>query len=412
MAPLRKILWLLAPLWLCPYLASAKAAQASAPLPIEFLLPAVPYSLATDRAWTALVESFNLKNPKTPVHLIRRGEEFSALRELMARQLAGNLPDLAALDPAELSAVLPLQVLKPMPGTLVKALGGQPYSLPFLRAMPLLIANQHKLSGQALPKDWKGLESLLQAFIQRDVVSEDSESSSGFQLALPLQGARGLWIFEALTRIPLWKRETGGLRSSRTLIEPIHRIQRLLDAPHVARAGESWEQAVQSFIEGKTPLLIGTSDMLPYLASRAQFPLAVGPLPSAGTAVSEGKPTSLLAGSDLVMTRDRPQTRSFLEFIYSETASAQWARPGGWLPVNPTWPRSKAWRDHPPASFEGLAALLKTQSAGPRTQDPDLVRARSEWIQSLHALFGKKDERSELESLLTQIDGRLASHSY
>jgi ABC-type glycerol-3-phosphate transport system substrate-binding protein len=388
-------------------LASTASAEGK-PEPIEWLLPSFPHSVSGDRALANQVEAFNRQNPATPVRLVRRGEDFSSLRELMARKLAGDLPDIAAIAPSELQAVERLQILKPVPQSLVQALGkssgASSKSLPFLRAIPLLVVNTQRLpQGATVPKDWAGLSALVDALAQRDATSSEV-TEPGFQLALPLQGARGLWLFEALADRPLWTRVTGGLKSNRELADPIRRIQRLQDQPGRARADLSWEQALQAFVDRRAPLLVTSSDMLPYLTSRARFPWKAEPLPIAGSA---SKTSTLRDGADLVLTRDRPGARKFLEFLLSESASAQWARPGGWLPPRADWLKSKGWRENPPA---GAAALPDLGSAPPasRSTDAEVVRARSEWVQALRHLFGEKSQRPELEEILAQIDARLA----
>ncbi len=381
--------------------------------PIEILLPGAAYSVAADRALSTQVELFNRQNPKTPVRIIRRGEDFSSLRELMARKLAGELPDLAAIDPAELEAVRKLQILKQVPPALAKFLGGGgQWSLPFLRAVPLLLANVQRLPTKQMPRDWPALVTLVNELAHRSETSSEP-SEAGYQIALPLQGARGLWVFEALANRPLWKREPGGLKSNRDLADPVRKIQRLLDTPGIARADESWEHAIQAFIDRKVPLALVSSDILPFLAGRATFEWKAELMP---VAVEPGKQSHLLAGTDLVLTRDRPEVRKFLEFLYTETASAQWARLGGWLPLRAEWARSSAWKDQMPAFYQALLPFVATRtgSAGSgtasRSEDSEVVRARSEWIQALRYIFGDKERRPNLEDVLSQIDGRLAVH--
>lgn len=358
----------------------ARAAPSGAA--VRLLVPQSPYLSSADEELKALVTEYNAAHPEARVEILSRGQDFSSLKELVAFHLAGDPPELAAVESSELPALRKMNLLRPI------RLRGRKESdqLPFRVTVPVLVADRDALAkGERLPSSWREL-SLLARRLARP--------SGNASLALPLQGPQGLWVFEALTGLPLWKREAGGLRSNRQLLPPIEEIQKLIDTPGVLRPDENTERAIQSFVDRKSPLLVTSLDLLPYISKQAAFPWTAGLLPShrKGSLPLEG-------GSALIATRVTPEIQAFLEYLYAQPQLSRWLASGAHLP--PEGAKAPA----SPALYAAIAS--KALSRAPRSTDSDVVRARSEWVQALRLFFGEASRRLPADSVLGQMDRHL-----
>jgi ABC-type glycerol-3-phosphate transport system substrate-binding protein len=338
---------------------------------------------------------------------VRRGDNFSSLKELIALYLAGDPPELAAIETSELPALERTHLALPIPQAVAQLAGGKAgaRTLPFEKSLPILVADQEVLyrihaDRDPMPRTWEELVPL---------ASKISDAQPGSPpLALPLQGPRGLWIFEALAAKPLWTRETGGLRTNRELESSVQAIQSLLSprAPELAASEMTWDRALQDFLDRKSPLLVTTLDALPLIARKTSFRWKSSPLPTIGHA----SPLLMVGGSDLIVTRDRPEVWSILRFLYSKETSARWIPSGGYLPLKPDWQTTTTWKQAP----EGYRALAKSAAGAParslaaRSSDADVVRAHTEWVTALHLLFGETSKRLPTEAVFTQLDATLA----
>lgn len=417
----------LAPLWLASALtcAVAIAAPGSKPLPgaspspisrreIRFLVPNPPLPGA-QRELQALVDRYNalIQSPSARVRLVRRGEDFSALRDLMALHLAGDTPELALIECSELSAIERSGLAQPFvrlgklgaPSSAVAAahlhesrdFKGRVISLPFQHTMPVWVANTAMLTRAGLPEQlpdtWKKAVETVNA-LGRDAAKAAAESR--YAIALPLQGGRGLWIFEALADRPLWKREVGGIRANRDLDDPVRQLQAWVDSKTLGRSELNWDRALQDFVDQKAAVLVTSLDTLPILARQASFKWSAAPLPRIGqTAPSR---SILEHGSHVIMTRDLPEVQEFLGYLYSTPVAKRWTSASGFLPLRPEL--------GPGADYFRLASSGTPDR--PRSTDPEIVRVRSEWIQALHFLFGEPMRRLDLTTVLRQLDTRLS----
>lgn len=391
------------------------AASSPTPLPsqtrpIRFVVPNAPLSVPGERDLSNIVDDYN-RNHVTPggstVQLVRRGDNFSSLKELIALYLAGDPPEIAAIETSELPALARTHLALPIPpaiAVLASAKAGS-RTLPFERSLPVLVADQEVLfrihaDREPMPRNWDELVRL---------AARIAEVLPGAPpLALPLQGPRGLWIFEALAARPLWNRETGGLRTNRELESSIQAIQSVLSprAPELAASEMNWDRALQDFLDRKSPLLVTTLDALPLIARKTSFRWKSAPLPTIG------HPSALLmiGGADLLITHDSPEVWRFLKFLYSKETASRWIPSGGYIPLKPDWQTTSAWKESP----EGYRSLAKIAAAAPaksivvRSTDADVVRAHTEWITALHVLFGETSKRLPTEVVFTQLDATLA----
>jgi hypothetical protein len=366
---------------------------------ITLLLPSAPFGLAGDQELGAIVDRYNRERAHGEderVSLVRRGEEFSTLREFMARHLAGDAPAIAALEASELPALGKVaSTLVPPPERLRKrAAALEPAGsaaradrlLPFQRTLPVLVTSDQG----PFPRTWAEL-----------VASTQGKPGA---LALPLQGPRGLWLFEALAGKPLWLREPGGLRANRGLGPSVAALQKLVTPE------QSWEQSLSAFLERKSPLLITSLDALPALARQATFRWSAGPVPRMEAAAGPSGPALLQAGNGLAVTRDSPAVWKFLDYLYSSEVAGRWSAASGFLPPSSEALASPAWKKAPGDLHKVAQRLMESRKSGfpLRSADEDVLRARSEWIQALHLLYGEPARRMPLEDVLTQLDSRLS----
>ena len=386
----------------------------------RFLLPNTGTSMVLQKEITALLQEYNAIHPNSQVQLIRRGDPFSSLRDLIAMYLAGDVPEIAVIECGETPAAEATGLLKPFPRlprhSMPAAWSAFPHSqpqmaLPFERTLPVLVADQEvlfrlKLEANRLPKTWNEFTAVAQK-LSSLLKNENQErpAAEQYALALPLQGTRGLWLFEALAGKPLWKREPGGLKSERKLSEPISVLQRLLDTPGLARPEESWERAVQAFLDRKAPLLVTALDALPQITSQATFRWIAAPMPRISERDSPQWAT-LQGGTNLVITRNSPEVKSFLEFFYSPGVAARWIAAGGYFPLNNSQKGIVLKNSTLPHYASIISAL---QPDAHRTSDVEVVRARSAWIQGLQLLFGDASKRLSSEDVFIQLDRLLGT---
>ncbi|MEK6580547.1 MAG: extracellular solute-binding protein, partial [Bdellovibrionota bacterium] len=401
----------------------------AAPVPIRFLVPTGPYSLKAERALASVVEDFNRLNPGVKVTILKRGDEFSTLKELMALHLAGDPPEIAAIEPAEFGAIDTSSIgirgqklspffvgMKPWIQNLTKSKKGQWITLPFQLSIPILVADQEMIyrahvDPEKLPQTWNGFVELCQKLAEslqkqktENSGSLQKPSEEAFAVGFPLQGPRGLWIFEALAEKALWVREAGGVRSNRELSNEISVLQKLTDQPLLARPHETMDRALQSFLERRTPLLVATLDMLPYIASQATFRWSSVPLPK----ISGGS-TQMVSGTSLLVTQDSKPVWDFLHFIYSPENAARWIAGGGFLSLKPKYESNSQWAKATIESPIYLKLLRNLDPKRTRNTDLEMVRSRTDWIQALHFLFSDKASRPSIDTILNQLDSHLTA---
>lgn len=356
---------------------------------IHFIIPKQPIRLPGERNLDILVEQYNQTRApgSAQVQLIRRGNHFSALREFMALHLTGETPEIAAIEATEFQAIERIGLALPIPTALVSLLklkaGAR--TLPFQLALPILVADQevlYRVHAERAPLPTRLADLSL-------LTKKLSQSMPGSPpLALPLQGPRALWFFEALSGQALWKREPGGLRTNRNLEKSITEIQGLS-----TRADMNWDRALDDFLDRKVPLAITSSDALPLLGSKASFKWRAAAL--AGPAWA--------SGSHLIVTRNHPDILKFLEFLYSRKSAARWAISEGFLPLREDWKTTPEWSAAPPA-YRQITQGQKAIVSLARATDPDVIRVHTEWLSALGFLFGPTAKRLPIETVFTQLD--------
>ena len=353
------------------------------PQPIRFLLSNWSFATQFEKEMSEIVKKYNESHTDYPVQLLWRGEDFSSTKELIAQHLAGSAPEISAIEYTEFPAIQSAKITQSISD--FKPLGLKKIdTLPFKKTVPILFVNQERLfrihmDHAKIPSQWDEFVTLV-----KKLTVEAQSSPDRYALALPLQGTRGLWMLEALIPKPLWKREVGGLKTNLALEPQIEELQKLLDHPKTARVEETWEKAVQAFIDRKASILMGSLDLIPFITQEARFRWTSGPLPQMLEGISR-----LEGGSHLVITQNTPGVLNFLNYLYSSPVAKKWLQSGGFLPLG--------------------ASTIKnyTGKLRPRSTDTDIIRTRSNWIQALHLLFGDASRRMPAKSVLTQLDSQL-----
>jgi ABC-type glycerol-3-phosphate transport system substrate-binding protein len=358
---------------------------------VRFFFPK-SHTHSLEKELSSIIEIYNRglteNTEQSRVELSLQGENFSSLKELIARYLAGEAPDLAAIEASELPATQALKLTSPLTPAVKKAIRMDQFpswlrsslNIPFAVSVPTLLINTDLISAPTRGRlSWSELVSLAK--------------KRGYTPWVPLQGPRGLWIFETLTGTPLWQREAGGLRTNRSLSGPIGELQTQ------SHTETTWGAALTAFLDRKTPLLATSSDEIPEVANQATFHWKALPLPVIGGAPHS---TITLSGTFLIVLKDSPELQAFLSYLYSSSVALRWLKAGGVLPFRADWRREKSSSP----IFEDI--LRSSSTPRFRSTDTEVVRARSEWIQALSTLFGEASERTPTEMVFLQLDSRLA----
>ena len=384
----------------------ASAAHAAS---VKFFIPSHPLTLALEKELQALVTGYNALHPAGTVELVRRGSEYSSLRDSVSSQMAGQPPDLfvvelsetAALENAKVSAPVPealrSTLTKGMPEALLKSAkgaDGKLLALPFLIFQPVLAVDQEMLfryewDPHKLPTTEAELLALLR-FLDKKMPLE----REGPLLAIPTQGARGLQMLEALFGADLWAREPGGIRAERKLLPLITKLRGWNDELKLARLGMTSEQALEHFVARRSPLLFTTSDALGFLGQQTRFRWSAVPL--------QNDVLPLYSGGHLTLANTRPETLEFVRYLYSPDVARRWVSASGARALKPEW-RSVLEPVH-----KRMAEIARAKPGRTRGADPEIIRIRSEWIQTLPELLGSPTERVPPEAALTGLEQRLS----
>ncbi len=338
---------------------------------------------------TRVLEEFKAANPEWPLQVTRRGESLSALRELMASFLASDLPDLTLIEEAELPALRTRELLRPFDAPESKGVRWHP----FVKTIPVLVANR-ALAGDSQPTSFSDLLKEAKQALQ----------PKRHALLIPLQGPKGLWVFEALSATPLWERTPGGLRSRRENLETITALQQALDTPGFLGRDETWEHALEGWVAGRGAWLVTSLESLPLLKERAKFDWSAQVLPPGRK--GDG---SMATGNGWIALSDHPGIPALLKKIYEPRTAARWLAQGGLLPPTASLQSAEAWRQEAqknPQYWEVARQALRTRLRA-RSSDADIVRARSEWIQTLKKQLAPPADRIPSDVAFVQLDTHL-----
>ena len=384
------LLWIFLWILLAPSFGIATA-RAATPAPITLYLPIHSHDAPADRELIQLIERYNRDAPGTHpvVEVQRKGSEFSSLRETVSAQIAGIAPDLAQIEPSEIPTLETAKIGVKIP----ESLGGShgQLTLPFSRTDLRLVVDQEFLFRMHeplpfRPRSWSDV--LKWADRASKFLKQRKPQDPPRVLEVPVDGPRGLWMMESLVQLPLWTRESGGIRANPKLEKPLSEIRAWMETERGSssvRTDLNWDRALQDFIERKTPAAVLSSDLLSFLDERAEFRWQ-------SVAISE---LSLPTGSDWIVVHDRPEVWKFLEF----------------------WKKNKKGEStHPPADSLGEYSQPSLLDRGAshsrkRTSDRDVLRIRSFWIQALPLFFGDPSVRKPISQLLNGIDRQVNSVS-
>lgn len=365
---------------------------AAGPRPLKILMPRMGSHPGFEPEWTRALEQFKSTHPEWPLQIVRRGEGMSALREVMASFLASDLPDLTLIEETELPALKSQELLRSFTPP-ENSLGLSVRWYPFVKTIPVLLANL-SLTSHARPATFGELLREAKSAIQ----------PKRHALLIPLQGPKGLWIFEALSAAPLWERTPGGLRSRRENLETISALQLALDTPGNLGQDETWEHALEGWIASKGVWLVTSLESLPLLRERARFAWSAQPLPP-----WKGGLGSMATGNGWIALSDHPGIPALMRVLYAPETAAQWITRGGLLPPTRTLQLSAAWKTeaHKNPQYEEVVQQALKLPLRSRSSDADLVRARSEWIQTLRKQLAPPSDRVPSDVAFVQLDTHL-----
>lgn len=381
---------------LAAILVISAASVAHAAEAIRFFVPSGAHSLPFEKELRSIVAEYNQIHPDFAVEVFSKGTDHSALKETVVAAAAGSPPDLALIEAAESESSEAKKIARSF--------------LKFSRTLPVLVVDQerlfrHHLDPEKIPGQWAEIELLAIKLSQklRESSSVRPESTDEYALALPLQGVRGLWLLEHLTGTALIHRDSSGLKANRDAIQTIVSCRRMLDTPKVARSNLDWDTALRDFVQRRSPLLITTSDMLPYLNGQAAFRWKAVPLRSMSK-----KSKGFSGGSDLIFLKSdlkqAKNARRFADYLMTPAVSARWQSAGGFLAAQKNkMPRKEAFATASPV----IESLIRLEPYPTHPGDADLLRARVEWQQALSSLFGDPGQRQPPENVLSSLDRRL-----
>lgn len=336
----------------------AAQSPASSVRALRILVPQRAFGQTWDQEFQRILEEFKTAHPRTSVVLIRKGKEFSSLPDFVAAGYVDEAPDLFLMEASEILAA--------------KKAGNIRVEKPWMGARMTLYVDQealfrHHLEPFQLPDTWDGLMlmvSRLSGPIPRP-------------LGIPLFSSRGTWILESLASPSRWwSRLEGGVAFNRSLIPWLAKLRQ-----H-SRTRLSLDEGIEAFLSRKQPLLLASSDLEPYLKTRAEFrfasqPWKHGPWLAQCWAASQGNPT-----------RKHPLTSEFLKWAYLPRTTRSLAEKTGMHPIP-----------------KGSPVL---------PSDPEILNLTSEWSRSLREFFPVQISASVSpalpqsdESIFVELENRL-----
>lgn len=317
--------------------------------PIRLLVPASPLRGSWNQAVSRVVDKFNSAHPDTPLQVLWRGSDFSSLNDLMVAAVTRDTPELAIVEQGEALTPELLSITKTRP-------------IPFIAFQAILVMDQEILFRlrQPIEPSVNRLDPLVK------IAETIAKGIEGPRMGVPdfsavsvaLQGTRGVLLLEALF---------GEAMDRPSSLRKEFETLRSLFSRSLARGGQTFEQALQSFTGRRSSFLLTLGDMQPHLRDEVYFRSRTTPLWNA---------TSLPLGMALVTTRTSPTVvaaRDYLLKAQQELAAAA----GGLVPLKT--PQLVPWR----------------------------LRARAEWQRVLPDLFGDANQRLPLEGILEALEHRL-----
>jgi sn-glycerol 3-phosphate transport system substrate-binding protein len=289
-----------------------------------------------------------------PVRLQYTGTYADGINKLRLAVMAGRPPHLAQIfeigtrQLVDSGGVIPLEDLVAgdesfgMDQMLPQVLGyyrvnGKLWSLPFATSNPVIYANGNVLTAagfKAPPVSLPLLEEACPAL---------SDPASGRKcLTLPLTS----WLFEqAVARQGglLLDHENGRSEAASSAVYAgvygqlfVDFLVRLQGKGWFANTGRGWDPPVESFMAGRSALLITSTSDVFVMSQKAPFPVIVGPFPGTGLPVPAGG--TVLGGNSIWTMKGKPefevkQAYRFLKHLASAAVQRRWHANTGYFPI-------------------------------------------------------------------------------
>lgn len=216
--------------------------------------------------------------------------------------------------------------------------GGKLYSLPFAASAPILYCNANlfaKTGIRSPPATWEGLETDARLL---------SSPRGVTGVTWPVYG----WFFEeflALEGVPLADHDNG--RSARATrvnysdpagVGLLSLWARMAREGTFANVGRSWAAAEQSFLSGRSAMLITSSSDVFEILKEASFRVVTAPVPVERRPDAAAPGGVIIGGNSLWILNRRPLSEQrdayrFIRYMASREVQKEWHQNTGYLPI-------------------------------------------------------------------------------
>jgi hypothetical protein len=316
-----------------------------------------------EQALNEVVKKFNSKS-SFKVQILQRGSSFQSLRAIIASSYAGDLPELAIVNEADIGILSNLNLLQAFPDQWITARKFLPIvttntsqttkvtSIPFQRQVPVWYFNREILFKANQPTDtiplaWEKLSAL-----SKDLHHQFKEV---WGLALPATGEAALQRWSALG-IPF------------TTADAISEWVATTLWPHSANwlpGSPTAEESSRRFLDQQAAILLGSIDQWTYIKKNARFKI--------GAALPAGELAWF--GTDFVqLAKDAASAKramAFLDYLYRPETFSVLSKAAATLPLTQAAPS-----ENPDCPLVKLASQRKLKPLGLSRIGPEL---REEW---------------------------------
>jgi sn-glycerol 3-phosphate transport system substrate-binding protein len=377
-----------------------------------------------------LTDQFNALAPaRVEVVPVYAGDHDATLRRVQTAVMAGNPPDVFAVDVSELPALLAMNAVVPLDDRVKKAeggqywddffpafrensvLGGKIWSIPFQRSIPVLYWNREAfrtagLDPERAPRTWDELREAARRLTIRD-------GSEVKQWGVTISGGWHDWLFASFVRQNGgWLINPEGTKANLASREAQEALDFWVDLLHHDQVGpphSAWASAPPDFVAGRTAMLYHSTAVLPLLKQSAPFDFGVAPMPARKSFGAE------VGGGNLAVARAIPRERQdaawrFVEWMTSAENAARWSLASGDVATRRSAYDLPALRAHVEKNPEYLVARDQLKFASARMMARNYQKVREILRRQLDdAVDGKVTPREALETAQHQVSSVITS---
>jgi ABC-type glycerol-3-phosphate transport system substrate-binding protein len=282
------------------------------------------------------------------------------------------------------------------------SLRGKVYGIPCNRSLPVIYYNRDKMNGSGLtapdspPKTWEDLTAYAKRLLQANAESDPDEFTP---IGLPIDED---WFLACFTRQAGGKMlDDEGNTPKFNSVECIEALEfwASLCKDKLVKANDTWFQAPQDFLRGRSAMLFHSSASYRFLAANAEFGVGMWPLPF------KRQPAVEIGGANFVILSNRPQEQQmgawrFIDWFTQPAQTAEWAIRTGYLPVRSAAFQLEGYMSHVKTQ-EGMEAVVEQrQYAYPRASAPYFAKPRSLLLTVIgEVLRGERNSAEALSSI-------------